>query len=342
MPEFDITIEVPEARLAGTFTTPPGAGPFPAALVIAGSGPLDRDGNARRVKLNASRDLARMLDAHGWATIRFDKRGVGASTGDYLPTGFSDELADVEAALAWLADRPETGTLIAVGHSAGASMAAELARGDSRVSAAVLLALTAKTGEETLVWQAQEVAKTLPGLARFVLRLMRTDVASQQRKALDKLRATSADVVRMQGVRTNAKWMREFMAYDPIPALRDIAIPVLALTGSKDIQVDPADLAVVARTVPSAETHVLPDVDHILRTELAAVSDIRRYKKQARTPMDPQVEAHIIGWLSRLGEMNSDATLQHDRGDDGMVTAEGSPTATDLDMSSPGKGVTPG
>ncbi|GAA1470498.1 alpha/beta hydrolase [Microbacterium thalassium] len=300
MPESDITIEATGATLAGTFTTPSGAGPFPAALIVAGSGPLDRDGNAKRVPLNASRDLARLLDGQGWATLRFDKRGVGASTGAYLPTGFQDELADVEAALDWLASRPETGPIIVVGHSAGASMAAELARGDTRIAGAIMLAVTAKTGEDTLVWQAQEVAKTLPGFARFVLRVMRTDVATQQRKALDKLKATTGDVVRMQGVRVNAKWMREFMAYDPMPALRDISVPVLALTGTKDVQVDPADLAVVADAVATAETHVLTDVDHILRIEPAPVSNVQHYKKQARNPMAPQVESRIVDWLATV------------------------------------------
>lgn len=301
MPESDITITAAGATLAGTFTTPTsGPGPHPAALIIAGSGPLDRDGNAKRVALNASRDLARMLDAHGWATLRFDKRGVGASTGEYLPTGFSDELADVEAALDWLSARPETGPVIAVGHSAGATMAAELARGDAKVVGAVLLAATAKTGEDTLVWQAREIAKTLPAFARFVLRVMRTDVATQQRKALDKLAGTTDDVVRMQGARVNAKWMREFMAYDPMPALRDISVPVLALTGSKDVQVDPADLTAIAAAVPTAETHLLADVDHILRAESAPVSNVQHYKKQARNPIDPQVEARIVEWLTKL------------------------------------------
>ncbi|MEX1336042.1 MAG: alpha/beta hydrolase, partial [Candidatus Limnocylindrales bacterium] len=85
--------------LAGTFAAPASAGPFPAALLLAGSGPLDRDGNVKRMALNVSRDLARELATAGWASYRYDKRGVGASQGEYLSTGFTDELADAAAAL---------------------------------------------------------------------------------------------------------------------------------------------------------------------------------------------------------------------------------------------------
>ncbi|WP_062379460.1 alpha/beta hydrolase [Demequina pelophila] len=323
MIEHDIAVQGPAGPLAGTLMVPDGPGPHPAALILGGSGPLDRDGNVKRVSLNVSRDLARLLGAQGWASLRFDKRGVGSSAGEYLPTGFWDELADASAALDWLAARPEVGPVIAVGHSAGASMAAELAAGEVagggvaggevaggevagggtgrvRLVGAVLLAATAKTGEETLVWQAQEVAKTLPGLARFVLRVMRTDVATQQRKVLDRVRGSSQDVIRVQGARLNARWMREFMAYDPMPALRAASVPLLAVTGSKDVQVDPADLATIASAASTAETRLLKDVDHILRHEPAPVSNVQRYKKQAQNPMDPRVEACIVDWLASL------------------------------------------
>ena len=72
------------------------------------------------------------------------------------------------------------------------------------------------------------------------MRLLRTDLAKQQRKSLDRLKASTADVTRMQGVRVNAKWFREFLAFDPRPALAAITIPVLTITGDKDLQVDPA------------------------------------------------------------------------------------------------------
>ncbi|SEJ71778.1 alpha/beta hydrolase [Demequina mangrovi] len=296
----ETTIDVAGATLAATFTSPSGPGPFPAALILAGSGPLDRDGDAKRVPLHVSRDLAGMCEAQGWATLRFDKRGVGGSTGEYLPTGFWDELADARAALAWLQARPETGPVIVIGHSLGASFAAELAAENDDVAGAILLAATAKTGEETLLWQAPQVARGLPRFAQVVLRLTRTDVVKQQRKALDRLRASTGDVERIQGARVNARWMREFLAYDPRPALDRLSVPVLALTGEKDVQVDPADLEAIRAAAPTAETHLVPDVDHILRHEPAAVSNVQRYRKQALQPIAAEVEGRVDAWLARM------------------------------------------
>jgi pimeloyl-ACP methyl ester carboxylesterase len=293
----DVTITAGDVTLAGTYTTPDSAGPHPGALVLAGSGPLDRDGNARRIRLNLSRDLARTLDANGWASLRFDKRGVGSSTGDYLQAGFYDELADAEAALKWLASRPDVSSVVVIGHSIGATMATELAVRNEAVDGVVLLSVTAQTGENTLTWQAAQIAPTLPAPARALLRLMRTDVLRQQRKALDRIMRTKGDVERIQGAKVNARWMREFIAYDPGPTLRRIRVPVLAMTGSKDVQVDPADVHVVAEVVAGAQAQVIDDVDHILRHEPRDVSNVRRYRKQAAQPIDAEVERRLVEWL---------------------------------------------
>lgn len=297
-----ITVDTGDVVLSGTYSRPDAPEPHPAALLLAGSGPLDRDGNARRMPLNLSRDLASLLAEAGWASVRFDKRGVGESTGDYMSAGLYDEMADAEAVLRWLVARPDVSMVVPIGHSLGASLAAELAARHDEVDAAVLLAVTAQTGERTLTWQAEQIAPTLPAVARTVLRLMRTDVARQQRKALERLKKTEGDVVRIQGAKVNARWMREFIAYDPLPTLSHVTVPVLAMTGSKDVQVNPDDLSTIAATMPSAQTAVLPDVDHILRVEQRAVSDVRRYRKQLTQPIAPQVEQRLVVWLQQLAQ----------------------------------------
>ncbi len=288
--------------LAGTLVQPEGTPPFPTALLIAGSGPLDRDGNHKKMQLNVSHDLAGELAAIGWATLRFDKRGIGESGGEYLSTGFFDEIADIEAAVEWLDAHPDVGCIVAIGHSAGAIQIAHLAAGETILSGGVLLATSAKTGEETLRWQAAEMQDALvPAPIKALLRLFRTSVLKQQDKAIQSLKATTTDVARIQLVRTNAKWMREFMAYDPFPALRSAQIPLLAITGSKDVQVDPADIATIREIAPEGiDAHVIDDVDHILRYEGAAISNPRLYRKQLEKPIDPRVIDAIDSWLRRF------------------------------------------
>ena len=298
MTSIDMTFDSAGLRLAGTFSTPDGTGPFPAALLLAGSGPLDRDGNHKRVPLNVSRDLARVLADAGWASLRYDKRGIGASEGEYLPTGFHDELADATAARDWLLARDDIASVVVIGHSAGAVQAVELAGAEPPVAGAILLATSAQTGEDTLRWQARQIGDNLvPGPVKALMRLFRTDVLKQQDSAIAKLKATTGDTARIQLAKVNAKWMREFMAYDPRPALQAASAPLLAITGSKDIQVDPADLDVVAELALAAQVLRVEDVNHILRYEPKAFSNPRHYGKQARQPIDPRVIEAIVAWL---------------------------------------------
>jgi pimeloyl-ACP methyl ester carboxylesterase len=298
MIQTDVSIPADQASLAGTLATPNGEGPFPAALLIAGSGPLDRDGNHKRLPLSLSRDLARILSDAGWASLRFDKRGVGESSGDYLTTGFYDELADATSALNWLKSQPNVTAVVPVGHSSGALYAAEMSAGGNAESGAVLLGYTTSTGEETLIWQAGEIGETIPRWVKAMLKVFRTSIAKQQSKALAKLKNTSKDVVRIQGQRVNAKWMREFLDYDPEPVLRTTTSPLLAITGSKDVQVNPADIDTID-AIAGDHTMALriEDVDHILRTETAPISSPKRYKKQIAQPIDSRVVDAIMSWL---------------------------------------------
>ena len=298
MNETTASIASGDVTLVGTFAEPDGEGPFPAALLIAGSGPLDRDGNHKRLPLSVSKDLARVLSGAGWASLRYDKRGVGESTGDYLSTGFYDELADALAALEWLASQPNVTTTVPVGHSAGALFAAEMAAGGHAPTGAVLLAYTINSGEDTLIWQAGEIGETVPGWAKTLLKVFGTSIDKQQSKALKKLKNSSNDVIRIQGQKINAKWMREFLAYDPEPVLRSTTSPLLAITGSKDVQVNPADIATVAEITQGRGTSMVVDnVDHLLRTETEVRSNPKRYKKQILQPIDSRVTDAIVTWL---------------------------------------------
>jgi pimeloyl-ACP methyl ester carboxylesterase len=298
MHETTMDVRAADTTLAGTLALPQAPGPVPAALLLPGSGPLDRDGNIKRMPIDVSRRLAATLAEHGWASYRYDKRGVGASAGDYLSTGFYDELADAQAALTALEAREEVSQVIVIGHSAGAVHAASLAGRERAIAGAVLLAPTAKTGEETLRWQARKMGDDLvPGPVKALMRLFRTDVLKQQDSAIAKLKATTTDVARIQLQKVNAKWMREFIAFDPLPVMAATTAPILAITGSKDVQVDPADLEVIAATAPNARVLEVPDMDHILRPEPAATSNPRHYAKQAQKPLDARAVEAILDWL---------------------------------------------
>lgn len=306
--ERSITFLSDGIPLGGTVHLPaPGRAVVAAAVIVTGSGKLDRDANVPRARLNVSRDLAAALAEVGVASLRYDKRGVGASGDDYLRAGVADNIADARAALAAVADQPEIAGVptVLIGHSEGAMIVTAVAADPgvdpgAGLAGVVLLAGPAKTGEQTVIWQAQQIAPTLPKAVRAVLRLLRTTPEKQQRKALRKITATDGDVARVQGVRMNAKWFREFLAFDPMPLLARITVPVLAITGEKDLQVDPDDLDVIAATVAGPVTvDRVPNLSHILRRDPNPPT-LGDYRRQMRQPVDPVVLEGIAHWITGL------------------------------------------
>jgi uncharacterized protein len=287
--------------LAGTLAVPAADGPVPAVLMLPGSGQTDRDDNAKQLALNVFPPLSAAIERQGLATFRYDKRGVGGSEGDYMTSDFDDRVTDAVAAVEWLRARPEVDAarVFALGHSEGALIAVRLAAGAAPVAGVILLAGAAHTGEQILLWQGRQIAGSLAGVSKWVVRLLRIDILKSQRKALDRIRSSSADVVRVQGRKLNAAWMRQFMAYDPAPDLARVDVPVLAVTGDRDLQVDPDDLDLMRDLVKGPFEAVRPaGVTHLLRTE-GRKRGLSGYKEQARRPVDPQVVSAVTGWLAK-------------------------------------------
>ncbi|WP_420707783.1 alpha/beta hydrolase family protein [Streptomyces sp. NRRL F-5135] len=281
--------------LAGTLTLPTGPGPHPAVLLLHGSGPLDRDGNTRKVPVNLGPPLAEALAAAGIATLRYDRRGVGATPGTWRASGFTDNYQDAATALRALAAHPAVRpeAVGVVGHSEGALHAMALAA-RHEVRAAVLLAGYARTGEEALRWQARSIAEGLPA----PVRLLRGPLGALGNRALARVRKTRTDVARIAGLPVNARWMRENLVHDTRDDLVAIHAPVLAVTGAKDIQVDPADLDEIHRLVPGVtEVHRLPDLTHVLRPD-PGHHTLRSYRRLLRGPVDPGVLALVTTWLT--------------------------------------------
>jgi uncharacterized protein len=296
-------------ELAGTLTLPEGPGPFPAVLLASGSGPLDRNSNHRRARFEVARQLAHALAEGGLASLRYDKRGVGETPGDWRAVGFTDNVDDLGAALQALRERPEVDAarVLVAGHSEGALLAASLAARGVPVVGAVLLSTSATPGEELLRWQARQIAPTLPRPVRLLLRLLRIDLEKKTEANRVRIKATTTDVARIGGARINARWHREFMAHDPRADLRRIAVPVLALTGAKDLQAPPADLETVAELVPAEVTvRRIPDLTHTLRRQPGPPS-LSAYKKELRDPVDPEVLAVVVDWCRRITRLEADA-----------------------------------
>lgn len=261
-----IRFDNPEAEgvtLAGTLTIPAGDGPFPAAILISGSGPQDRDETVWTHRPFAV--LADHLTRHGIAVLRYDDRGFAESTGDFASSTSMDFASDTEAALAWLRGRPEidTSAIGLIGHSEGGLIAPVVAADNDTVAFLVLLAGPGTTGEQIILDQSLAAARAggrseeeLEVLAQLIPQITGTVSAAadeaEARTALNALLtderlallgAAPAQRELMVGQNVRA-WHRNFLRHDPADFLPRVDQPVLALNGSLDLQVLPdANLA---------------------------------------------------------------------------------------------------
>jgi uncharacterized protein len=271
-------------KLAGTLNLPPGRGPFPAAVLIAGSGAHTRDETVFGHAIFLV--LADHLTRRGIAVLRYDKRGLGGSGGDFTAATSRDFAADAEAGVGYLRTRPEIdpGRIGLIGHSEGGVIAPMVANKDPSVAFLVLMAGSAVPGDQIIMAQSHAIAAAagaretaLAAQAVLERRFLDAVMAAKDQPAAQ---SAAEAVLKSAGlpdaaIATQAKaassdWYRFFLAYDPAPALHRLRIPVLALIGSKDLQV-PADLNLpvlreALRSDPGAEVRELPGLNHLFQT----------------------------------------------------------------------------
>ena len=285
-----------EIVLAGELTFPEGDGPHPAVVLISGSGDQDRDSNLVGFPMFAV--LADHLAGVGVASLRFDDRGVGGSTGDGRLATIEDRAGDVEAAVDLLVARDDidAGGIGLVGHSEGGIVAPLVANRTGSVAFVVLLAAPAVSAAETLQAQLRELLddagataeeiEQAQALQQQVFRAVTTGrgwdeveasiraLARQQMEALrEDLRNAIPDeeayldaVVAQEMASVRSAWFASFFDYDPRPAIVALSVPVLALYGELDTQV-PAAANSTAISGAIAESNI---PGHTLATVFAA------------------------------------------------------------------------
>lgn len=305
--EAMVTIES-EFPLSGTLTIPEEKQDhYPAVLIISGSGKGDRDGNLKSLKMNLYKDLAEYLTSQGYMTLRYDKRGTYKSGGNFNEAGLSDLIGDAVEGVRFLKRHPnaDPDRILILGHSEGALIGPAV-HDREPVDGMILLAGAAGPSAELIPRQSEmaysEMNETA-GLKGWVFRTFK--VADRARKQntqiFRKVSDSEKSVMRIKGIKVNAKWVRETLDYNVIEYLERVECPVLAITGEKDVQVPPDHARLTAETVTGkSEWHIIPEMNHMLKNyegEHTMLGIMKEYKSVADRPLSPRLLEVIGEWL---------------------------------------------
>ncbi len=314
--------------LSGTLTIPRGAGPFPAVLLISGSGPQDRDSviAGHRPFLVWADVLTRM----GIAVLRCDDRGVGKSGGDFHAATTADFAKDALAAWTFLANYPgiDRRNVGFMGHSEGGLIGPLAAAQNPHAAFLVLLAGTGIPGDRLALMQSEAISRsqgagpeairkesqmyermfrtiqacsTAPEAEGELRRIIGEAVAEMTEAERKELNVTENSLLTdLKGTLADYPWNRYFLGYDPAATLRRVRCRVLALVGDKDTQV-PADvnLAAIERALKDGgnnryEIKKLPGLNHLFQT--AQTGHPREYVKIDET-VSPAVLKLVGEWI---------------------------------------------
>jgi fermentation-respiration switch protein FrsA (DUF1100 family) len=326
--EEEVTYENKNAgiKLAGTLTLPHSEGPFPAVILITGSGAQDRDETVfgHRPFLV----LADHLTRNGIVVLRVDDRGVGSSTGNLSQATIEDFADDVLTGVKYLKSRNEINPkkIGLIGHSEGGDVAPIAAARSPDVAFIVLMAGTGITAEELIYLQSDLLLKA-DGASEKVLAMQRTiskqifEILKQEKDntvAEKKIRKITTDFLAKlskeekdalglsEAIMENqlktilSRCFRFFLTYDPKPVLTKVKCPVLAINGQLDLQVPPKEnLSAIEETLKAGgNTHYtiqeLPKHNHLFqRAQTGAISE---YAKIEET-ISPIALKAITQWI---------------------------------------------
>jgi len=332
--EEEISYENEKAgiKLAGTLTLPRSGQPFPAVILITGSGPQDR--NETVLGHRPFLVLADYLTRQGIAVLRVDDRGVGGSTGNLFESTSEDFAEDVLAGVQYLKSREQINPkqIGLIGHSEGGIVAPIAASRSSDIAFIVLMAGTGVTGQKILYLQSdlllkaagasdevlalqqaslEQIFKILKDeedstIAKKKIREALTDTLGKLSKEEKDSLGVSEAAIEIQLQMLFSRWFDFFLMYDPKPTLMKVKCPVLAINGELDLQVPPKEnLAAIEKALKAGGNtnytiRELPKHNHLFqRAQTGAMSE---YAKIEETISPVALEA-IAKWiLTQIGQ----------------------------------------
>ena len=317
----EVVIEAGPVQLAGTLTVPAGDPPFPAVLLISGSGLQDRDQTLFEHK--PFWVIADHLTRSGIAVLRVDDAGFGASTRHPEPPTTREFADDAAASVEFLIAEGRFDRVGLIGHSEGGLVAVLVASERNDIDFLVLLAAPGVTGVELMRTQNQRIFEaagfpddqtaSLLGLLDQLFAALVSDLSedalrervqaiARQQMAFNGGISVSEDDPRVKAAVESAlqPWTRYFLRLDPRPVLAGIEVPVLAMNGALDFQVDAdQNLTAIASALEqggnsNVAIYRLPGLNHLFQNAQTGLVD--EYGRIEET-ISPEVLGLIRNWI---------------------------------------------
>ncbi len=251
-----VTLDTGSNTLEGSFLSPEGTA-VPVVLIIAGSGPTDRNGNNSYMTNNCLKMLAEGFYQNGIATLRYDKRGIGASkltATQMLDTRFDDMINDAKSWVGYLQTLEEVGDIHVLGHSQGSLVAILTAQTENVTSVISVAGLGAPGGE----------------IIREQLKVQPPILQEQAAIILDSLKQ-GHDVNKVHPMLQSLfqpalqPFVRSWIKYDPKEEIAKLEQPVLIVNGTEDIQVGVDQAEKLSRAHPKSTLLIIEKMNHVLK-----------------------------------------------------------------------------
>jgi len=289
--EAGIALDTPTGKIAGSLVLPAAAGPVPVALIIAGSGPTDRDGNSSMIpgRNDSLRMLAQALARAGIASVRYDKRGIGASAQAMQSESalrFETYIDDAAAWAARLRKDPRFSKVAVIGHSEGSLIGMVAAR---QAGADAFVSIAGVGTPLPAVLRRQLADKLPPDLLKENERILG---ALERGQTVDGVPPLLAALYRP----SVQPYLISQFRYVPAKRIAALSIPVLIVQGTTDIQVGVEDAQALKRANPGARLEIVEGMNHVLKMVPADGAQLASYGDPA-LPLAPRLVDAVTSFL---------------------------------------------
>ncbi|SNR88738.1 S9 family peptidase [Flavobacterium sp. ov086] len=254
--ESNATLKINNDQLFGTLTVPDLSKKFPVALIIAGSGPTDRNGNNPMMKNNSLKMLAEALAKNGIASLRYDKRGIGESKASAIAESslvFENYTEDAKSWINFLKQDKRFSHVIVIGHSEGS-----------------LIGMIAGAKATKFI--------SIAGAGDSADKLIKTQIASKSNQQINDLTfpiidsLKSGNTVKKVDPMLNAlfrpsiqPYLISWFKYNPQTEIKKLNVPILILQGNNDLQINTQDAENLANANKNAELLIVDKMNHIMK-----------------------------------------------------------------------------